>query len=711
MNYKTMTIMLSAAIATFSLAQRPQTIPFKAEAELSFQTQSRSVSVLGPSLQSLFDQAKSQAATPSQLYTSLCHIFGIDPQIGNPKIVVTVFHSQPLDPQVLSQLGADLIQGGKSFSTVALPLETAEQFAMSVNGIKSIDVIPRRKIPPVSNLRGSIPVVPLPNSIVIGRGELNPSINKLKMSFDTRGATGKNTVVAVLDTGIDFRHEDFLKPNGDSRIAYLYDMSDPSFEESNGQTGTQPPFSVGGKPLGTLYTKEQLNKAIKNNGEVNSYDYVGHGTACTSIAAGTKLGLAPEADIIFVKIMQLDESGAEYIGPYYHSAATWVKEVAAKMGKPVAMSMSFGGHYSNHDGTDADELAIDALTTPETVGVSIAISAGNDGQSGIQANSKFGKNKSGQIDRLGDPVQAIVSGSNGALLAKFSTKDHWGIQIIPRQPNFEIGNAKRTIAFNVYFDGKNLNVQPLTVDGAALSQSQTQSIAQTFKNDLSQSRVDQTDRLFITLPRGEFWIAPFGYSETVDVGKAQFYGFGTVFGYGGTTRYLVGSPGNATNAITVAAHVGINEWDSLAGAGRKANLKPGEIAAFSSPGPRADGFQKPDIAAPGHYLISALSSNSVTMGKDGSGELDRNYVTPDGKYLAWSGTSASTPYVAGIISLMMEINPQLTSGAIKKIIHETATKDAQTGQTPNPVWGYGKINGVKALESARKTLTTTQKLK
>jgi subtilisin family serine protease len=73
------------------------------------------------------------------------------------------------------------------------------------------------------------------------------------------------------------------------------------------------------------------------------------------------------------------------------------------------------------------------------------------------------------------------------------------------------------------------------------------------------------------------------------------------------------------------------------------------------------------------------------------------YVTRDGFHLAWEGTSASAPFTAGVIALMLEKNPTLDSTQIKRILTQTASPDGLVGATPNAEWGYGRLNPVAAL--------------
>ena len=91
--------------------------------------------------------------------------------------------------------------------------------------------------------------------------------------------TGSGTIVAAIDSGIDFSHPDFRYPDGTTRILYLWDQS---------IVGNPPE----GYYLGTEYTSEMINEALKATTAkdrkqiVPSVDVSGHGTHVMGIAAG-----------------------------------------------------------------------------------------------------------------------------------------------------------------------------------------------------------------------------------------------------------------------------------------------------------------------------------------------------------------------------------------------------------------------------------------
>jgi minor extracellular serine protease Vpr len=81
---------------------------------------------------------------------------------------------------------------------------------------------------------------------------------------------GEGVLVAIIDSGIDYSHPDFRNDDGTTRIAAIWDQTIPG----------NPPE---GYDIGTLYTREQINEALRTPMPermeiVPSTDLSGHGT-------------------------------------------------------------------------------------------------------------------------------------------------------------------------------------------------------------------------------------------------------------------------------------------------------------------------------------------------------------------------------------------------------------------------------------------------
>jgi len=69
----------------------------------------------------------------------------------------------------------------------------------------------------------------------------------------------------------------------------------------------------------------------------------------------------------------------------------------------------------------------------------------------------------------------------------------------------------------------------------------------------------------------------------------------------------------------------------------------------------------------------------------------------DSVHHAWNGTSMAAPHVAGLAALLFESNPGLDPVDIQNAIISTARHDGFTGEGWNPLWGFGKCDGLGAM--------------
>ncbi len=98
-----------------------------------------------------------------------------------------------------------------------------------------------------------------------------------------------------------------------------------------------------------------------------------------------------------------------------------------------------------------------------------------------------------------------------------------------------------------------------------------------------------------------------------------------------------------------------------------------EVAYFSGRGPSPWGEVKPEVAAPGVNVLSAI---------------------PGGAYGTKSGTSMAAPHAAGVVALLLQADPSLTITETEGILTRTATPLGE--QTPNNDAGWGLVNAYRA---------------
>jgi subtilisin family serine protease len=152
-------------------------------------------------------------------------------------------------------------------------------------------------------------------------------------------------------------------------------------------------------------------------------------------------------------------------------------------------------------------------------------------------------------------------------------------------------------------------------------------------------------------------------------GNCGIYGSNTVL-----------APGTAKNSITV----GSSENDRPDKGNNTDNIN--DIAFFSSRGFTDDNRIKPDVVAPGTYIISTRSSKaSRTMGL---GNYDANT-----HYTYGGGTSMSTPIVAGMVALIRQYylqNENITPTAA--LIKATLINGAVNLSHPLNNQGWGRVD-------------------
>jgi len=120
----------------------------------------------------------------------------------------------------------------------------------------------------------------------------------------------------------------------------------------------------------------------------------------------------------------------------------------------------------------------------------------------------------------------------------------------------------------------------------------------------------------------------------------------------------------------------------------------GLVGPYSSTGPTMSGLMKPDVVAPGVNVVSSYShvfnlKDNIVSWSDFQGE---RYP-----WAADSGTSMSTPIVAGIIALWLQAKPDLTPEEVHQVLRNSCRQPDSTLVYPNNYYGYGEIDAYKGL--------------
>ena len=487
--------------------------------------------------------------------------------------------------------------------------------------------------------------------------------------FNNTAYNGTGVLVGIYDTGIDWKHPDFRKADDQtkSRIVSIWDQT------LTAQTGETTPA---GFSTGVEYTRAQIEDELDGTptGFVRENDTNGHGTHVSGTAAGNGAafadkrhkGFSSEADIVFVK-----GGNGSFPTTNTINALTYFKNVATALNKPIVVNMSIGGQSTAHDGTSSHEVAVNNFTTSGP-GRVVVISAGNDYGPNIHRKVDVAPNASQTYNftvssnTTAASVFSFVMYANddSPVTAKLTTPDgQQYIQNISTTTTHNIlGGAFTATMYNYWSTDNNKRYVQLVISRVSGSTANCQG---NYSLEITNNGAQQ-----IT---AHSWLYSQGVSTTMQ---------------NGDNEYIVGSPGNASNAITVASYMGRGSWYSSVG-GYLTTTPQESISSFSSQGPRVDGFAKPDITASGQNVISSRSSNSLPASTD--------IITGTNYYVKNQGTSMSSPGVAGAVGLLLQANPTLTAAQVKSRLMANARMDGATGTVPNMRWGAGKLDIYKAV--------------
>jgi subtilisin family serine protease len=516
---------------------------------------------------------------------------------------------------------------------------------------------------------------------------------------------GDGVIIGFVDGGIDFRHPDFYDEYGKTRILYIWDMSDAISVDH-----------PAGYDWGREITKSEIDNSPADIYENDANATGGHGTMVAGVAAGggkanpNFRGVASNADIIFVKGLRPEEENAN--GFYYDAdiiaGCQYIFKKADELGKPAVINISLGLFMGPHD---TSALLPRALSELVSNGKIIVIAASNEGKYTIHASG---------VNQPAKTMETFISPVNGCSIVNscddndpsfWSHLDIWyedgaldSMTVVVynsaedltelAEYSFLPFNAKKGIEIsNGHTVYGYLNIYPFAYE----TSSQDGEVYLT----LGGSYVELPKHIWSVRTRGsrsakiDMWgTVPIPDKLNVEDNTIQMIGDNSMT----ISSYACGK-----KIISVGSYSTRNTWKDVDDSDVIKSNVVGDISDFSSRGPTRDGRMVPTISAPGESIVASLSGSVLN-----SQYIKRENIYVDTSYRVDSGTSFSTPHVAGAIALLLQMNPRLGFDEIVDILTKSARHDEFTGSTPNNSFGAGKLDAYNAVRQEIASSTVDQ---
>ena len=507
--------------------------------------------------------------------------------------------------------------------------------------------------------------------------------------------TGRGVVVGLEDIGFDTTHPTFRSSDGtELRIRRFWDQLSTDTLTSELYVGAE-------------YTTEEDILAYGHSRDgLSQY----HGTHTLGIAAGNGFGtpyrgVAWESDICIVSNAVNDSK--EFIREedlYKYTSATdvlgfeYILNYAESRGMPCVVSFSEGSHQ-DFMGDDVLMYAVlDSLTGPGRI---IVASAGNEGHYSTYLHKPKGTESIGTY---------ITNGPNNAFVTLRATGD------FDLAVRFYID---KEAPYTHLLHSKDIIAEPDSLVEDTLQIGDEKYIVLMAGYPSCYNEAQNAFEVYVEVAQHNF-----GYSVPVELeimgteaevevfrvaGKFKYKDMLTKDDGPGEASHSIYSPGSAPAVICVGATSYRQEYTDING---KKYMRDwgadGVKASYSSVGPTFDNRTKPDVMANGSNVISA--GNSFYLEEHNQPNVMYVYTDMsevEGRLFPWrieSGTSMSTPAVAGTIALWLQAKPDLTPEEVREVLANTCRPLPPSSEgegeglpIPNNQWGYGEIDAYRGL--------------
>jgi len=492
---------------------------------------------------------------------------------------------------------------------------------------------------------------------------------------------GSGVIVGLIDTGVDVNHINFCNASGKTRVKAVY--------WPVGSGGTVPVVDGDTLPGSCWESAATIALLTADNTKATHGTHV-LGSAAGSYAGNDWYGVAPEADLVVCGIPEDDLTDAN-VG----NCMRYICDYARRAGKPCVINMSLGDFVGSHDGTSPICELIDELAGE---GCIFVLAAGNDGALKVHAEASVtgvgdtarvmlrnrygGTYYSGGVSSWSDGAQthrlrvAMVNRTSGVTL----WTSPW-VDLLPTDSVLELSSDADSLLLKYYKGDISVGSELATngryhtlveFTGRATSSAYVMSLQYVCDQEVALSCWSSTYTNFLTT---------------------------SVAGYtSGTSDGSISDMATTDNCISVGSYCSRSRMTTKSGSTRTFSSTPTEIASYSSYGPDARGVRRPDVCAPGCWLVSSGSRyDSVSI--VGKTNIAPSAAVNDVEYYYYpnSGTSMATPVVTGAVALWLQADSKLTAADVRKILETTSYSDDYVTGGNAERWGFGKLDVAAGL--------------
>jgi len=496
--------------------------------------------------------------------------------------------------------------------------------------------------------------------------------------------TGKDVIVGIVDTGINFRHESFQHPDGTSRILRIWDQTLTA-------TGTETApaaitdAAIGSVPLGygVEYNQAQINGTLQNANlpvTVRHEDKNGHGTHVAGISAGngrqggnchggyTYIGAAPEADIIMVRLWGLttgDTNAPSTTTGTMIDAISYILNTAKHIiNKPVVINLSLGTYTEKMDGSSNECQTMNSLLTnaANDEGFAIVFAAGNEADSNFHAKATV---PAGPAATLGIRFKILPGDSKDRYIAIVYSGSNLRVRVTS-----PVSGAPGVVGWVASGASATSNTANGTGGPSVTITNGANSITigvlhATGINVAGDWKIELQDTGSTSTAINAFCL----YGSSHD-SKSHFFLDST------TVQTTLSEESTAAEVITVGAY----------------QVSDGQLASFSGRGLTLDLRLKPEITAPGVSIESAGIDSDLSC-KNCCCDCCHDY------YVNKSGTSMAAPHITGVVALMLQKNPNLTHiNILDKLSSKARPKPGGSTVDEDMGWGAGKVDAKATVD-------------